>query len=282
MGVGSMAEYWAQLERERGLPSGYLGRTRQIESSGNPMAVSPTGPVGPFQFTKATAKQYGLPLDQRTDEYASARAAADYAKDNMSFLSQRLGRPVGGADLYMAHQQGAGGALGLLKNVNAPAGNAAGSAYNIAVNSGDPNAPAGSFVNKFAERYHNAVPAGGNTGQGPTVANAAALPVPAPAATPAAPVPNNGMPPPVIGEGKGLIGMATGEGGITGDKMKTFLGGGEVGAAVKGLGMMAQGLAGSSTPAPQIQAAPIEDNRPDMSLLAMMDPKRKRQKMGMM
>lgn len=264
--------YWAQLEKERGLPPGYLGTTRQIESAGNRFAVSPTGPVGPFQFTQKTAKAYGLPLDQRTDEIASARAAADYAKDNMSFLSKALGRAPAGPELYMAHQQGAGGAASLLKNMNTPAGQLT-DPNNISVNAGDPNAPASSIIQKFTDRYNKFSGPGANVGQGPTVANAAALPAPA-AAAPA--VNPNALPPSPFGAGKGLVGMMQSEGGMTGDKLKTFLGGNEMGAATKGASMLASALAPAPAPAAPPPLPVPEENRPDMSLLAMLKPKRKR------
>lgn len=272
MASPALMNYYAQLEAERKLPPGYLSRTRMIESNGNPNAVSPTGPVGPFQFTKNTARAYGLPLDQRTDEMASARAAADYAKDNMSVLQKALGRAPQGGELYMAHQQGGGGAAKLLTNMNTPAGQLT-DPDNIRVNSGDPNAPASGIINKFIARY-NGVSPGGNTGQGPTVANAAALPTSAdPQAAIAALTPK--PPEAAIRSGGGLVGMLGSEGGMTMDKMKSFMGSTEMGAATKGIGMLASAMAPPPAPPPPPPMAAPEENRPDMSLLALIGKKKK-------
>jgi hypothetical protein len=89
-----------------GISPDYLNRTAWIESKHNPTAVSPTGATGIFQFTKGTARQYGL-ID-RTDPVASTDAAARLAADNKRILQSKLGREPSDAELYLAHQQGAG------------------------------------------------------------------------------------------------------------------------------------------------------------------------------
>ena len=54
-------EIMANLERKYNLPSGYLARTRQIESSGGRKTYNPdSGAAGDFQFIPRTAKEYGL------------------------------------------------------------------------------------------------------------------------------------------------------------------------------------------------------------------------------
>lgn len=255
------------LEQKYRLPTGYLSRTKQIESGGRPRAVSPTGASGDFQFTKGTARQYGLSLEDRFDPVKSADAAARLGADNMSILRKALNRDPSGGELYMAHQQGGGGAAKLLTNMNAPAGSLV-PANNVVVNSGDPNAPASSLINKFIDKYNNVKP-GDNHGQGPTVA-AAAQP---PAAVPAAPA----QPPSAFGADKGLIGMLNSPDGITGDGLKSFLGGAEMKGATAGLGMLAKSLGDSGGPAtPAPQQLTVEENRPDMSLMQMLLPKRKR------
>jgi hypothetical protein len=54
-------------------------------------------------------------LDLRRDPPTAALMAGEYAKDNKVWLEHALGRPVGSADLYLAHFLGPGGAAKLLK-----------------------------------------------------------------------------------------------------------------------------------------------------------------------
>jgi len=153
----TLAGLIANRERNYGLPTGYLAQTALIESGGNPNAVSPTGAKGIFQFTGDTAKQYGL--SNPSDPLQSADAAGRLAADNAKALTQALGRPPSAGELYLAHQQGAAGAAALIKNPNMPAGQVLASIgadpNNIAVNGGDPNAPAGAFVGRWASRFDN-------------------------------------------------------------------------------------------------------------------------------
>lgn len=96
---------------------------------------------------------------------------------------------------------------------------------------------------------------------------------------------NYPAPPPDPNRGAGLIAMMQDENPMSLQKAKTFLGAGAGGAnpiagSATGLALLAQGLGeGQGNQAPQIQAPPIEDNRPDMSLLQML--MSKRQKAGM-
>ncbi|TLX62141.1 hypothetical protein DN820_17575 [Stutzerimonas nosocomialis] len=74
-----------------------------LESSFNPNAVSPTGPRGLGQFTKATGKAYGLERDEDFfDPAKSIDAAARHMKDNLKL--------AGGDELkaLLAYNQGAG------------------------------------------------------------------------------------------------------------------------------------------------------------------------------
>lgn len=92
----------------------------KIESGGNPNAKNPNSSAGgAFQFTDATARQYGL--KNRFDVTSAADAAARLARDNADQLRQVLGRDPSPAELYLAHQQGAGGAAKLLRDPNARA-----------------------------------------------------------------------------------------------------------------------------------------------------------------
>ncbi|HEX9596758.1 MAG TPA: transglycosylase SLT domain-containing protein, partial [Anaerolineales bacterium] len=59
-----------------------LDAVRQVESSGNPNAVSPAGAKGPYQFMDATAKQYGV--RNSFDELQSRDGARRYLNDLMN------------------------------------------------------------------------------------------------------------------------------------------------------------------------------------------------------
>ncbi len=74
-----------------------------VESSFNPNAISPAGAGGMFQFMPATAREYGLRVDEQSDErfyvMKAARAAAEYLKDlylelgdmNLAFAAYNTG-----------------------------------------------------------------------------------------------------------------------------------------------------------------------------------------------
>ncbi|MBC8726590.1 lytic transglycosylase domain-containing protein [Paraburkholderia sp. 31.1] len=87
-GVGAAVTQWAQklnfagTEARYGLPAGLLSAIAQKESRGNPMAVSPAGARGLFQFMPATAREYGI------DAFNPAQAA-DAAARKMSGLLAR-------------------------------------------------------------------------------------------------------------------------------------------------------------------------------------------------
>lgn len=137
-------------ERDR-LPAGFLARIRQIESAGGRNTYNPkSGAAGDFQFIPSTARQYGL--KDPYDLNQAADAASRLTRDNADFLRQRLGRDPTAGELYLAHQQGAGGAYKLLSNPDTPAGQLVG-AKAVAWNGGDPNAPAFQFASKWLSKF---------------------------------------------------------------------------------------------------------------------------------
>lgn len=147
----SMPGLFDSLEERHGLPEGYLARTAQIESGGNPNAQNPNSSAGGmFQFIDSTAQQYGL--TDKTDPHASARAAAQLAADNAGHLRQVLGREPTAGELYLAHQQGAGGAAKLLSNPNASAASVVGNQA-VSLNGGNANMTAGDFANQWTGKF---------------------------------------------------------------------------------------------------------------------------------
>jgi len=133
-----------------------LKKFAQIESRFDPNAVNKSVPYdkaakGLFQFIPSTWKQYGggaNPLDAN----ANADAAARLLKANRETLTTGLGRPPTDGELYLAHQQGAAGAMALLRNPNAPAASVVGDAA-VSLNGGWPGITAGQFAQLWTTKY---------------------------------------------------------------------------------------------------------------------------------
>ena len=82
--LGQYRDGFAQILREENVPIGLLG-VALVESGFNPLALSPKGARGIWQFMPATAMRYGLTVqpgnDHRTHPEHSTRAAARYLRD---------------------------------------------------------------------------------------------------------------------------------------------------------------------------------------------------------
>jgi hypothetical protein len=110
--------------RKYGVPPEYAIRISDIETGGtfDPKAQNKESSAGGlFQFTNKTWGQYGGGA-HKYDPHANADAGARFIRDNMNALRRGLGREPTLGEVYMAHQQGAGGALRILKgdpNANA-------------------------------------------------------------------------------------------------------------------------------------------------------------------
>lgn len=142
--AGDIRAIVSQAAQRHGVDPGAMLRIAMIESSGNPKAKNPKSSAGGlFQFIDSTAAQYGLA--DRYDPAQAADAAARLAKDNAAHLRRVLRRDPTGAELYLAHQQGAGGAAKLLANPNAPAASIVG-ADAVALNGGHAGMTAGEFA----------------------------------------------------------------------------------------------------------------------------------------
>jgi len=141
----------------------YLGHLAGREAQ-TPDEVSPTGAAGPFQFTRGTGAQYGIPGNARFDVDRSITAANQLTDDNAATLERALGRAPSPGELALAHQQGAGTAARMLLG----SGNA--SARNLAVN----NVPGGLGPQAAAQKIMGYYGMPGAGGGGPRD-NAAAI-----------------------------------------------------------------------------------------------------------
>ena len=145
-----------QANAKYGLDPSYLPRLAQIESGGNINAKNPNSTAeGPFQFIRSTAAQYGLTNPR--DPMQAADAAARLALDNKNALTRALGRDPSPGELYLAHQQGAGGAIKLLTNPNAPASAVVGEQA-VALNGGRPGMTAGQFASQWVNKFGGGQP----------------------------------------------------------------------------------------------------------------------------
>lgn len=105
----------ATIEQYGGADAEILKRFAVLESAGDPGAVNAnSGAAGLFQFIPSTARQYNL---MNPHDAASATVAARrLLNDNRNGLRSALGREPSEAELYLAHQQGLGGATALLSS----------------------------------------------------------------------------------------------------------------------------------------------------------------------
>jgi hypothetical protein len=268
-----LGAYYQQLERERGLPDGYLARVRAIESSNGTRLANPNSSArGDFQFIRSTAKAMGV---DPMDPYSSARGAADLAADAMKKLQARGITPTGG-DLYGAHQQGIGGYLQLR-------GGQRTSDEAMRLNGGG-NLSGSQMVAKLHSMYDNAKPGnlgegftpppqlGANKGQGPTVAAANAqggVQNLTPSGVPS--VPDNTYKGGIFG----LFGMgdqsAPGMNKDFSGKMSDMLaqpGGGAIGGLAKAIPALLGG--GAPQRAPMNFGPAPEDHKPEASLLPLL------------
>lgn len=136
--------------RDLSSPDAYKARVAEIENpGGNPNAVSPTGAKGKYQFLDSTLRANGGVVggDQ---EAAMDRLTAS----NQASLTRGLGRVPSPGELYLAHQQGDGGALQLLQHPTERAGDLVGDKA-IRVNGGDPNSSAAAFTNMWVKKFEN-------------------------------------------------------------------------------------------------------------------------------
>jgi hypothetical protein len=115
----------ADLIRQRAQAAGedpdFFVRMGQIESSLNPNARAKSSTAkGLFQFIDDTWAGFGQGQNV-FDPTANTEAAIRLTRSNRDFLKKSLGRDPLQWELYLAHQQGAKGAVDLIKNPLVPA-----------------------------------------------------------------------------------------------------------------------------------------------------------------
>ncbi len=146
-------------------------RIATIESRLDPRAQNPKSSAGGlFQFIDSTWKSYGNGKN-KYDAYANADAGARFIRDNMNGLKQSLGRDPTPGEIYLAHQQGLGGAINILRDPNRLAAEVVGSKA-VALNlPGDKRAMAGSITaGEFAKLWDAKI----NGVQGPALVSGGA------------------------------------------------------------------------------------------------------------
>jgi len=182
---------FAAKEQEYRLPSGYLERTAQLESSGNPNAQNPNSSAGGlFQQLDSNARAYGV--SDKFDPAQSTEGAAKFAAENNSTLTGVLGRAPTGGELYLAHQQGPGGAAKLLSNPSALAVDIVG-ADAVRLNGGNDRMTAGEFANIWISKFNGARgPVSYTEATGQAVSPTAPGPQPRPEATTPVPLQSAG------------------------------------------------------------------------------------------
>lgn len=148
---------FGDLERQYGLPTGYLARTYQIESGGGTNLYNPLSKAaGGFQFIPSTAKQYGL--KDPYDLAQSAEAAARLAADNRAALQKAGIESPSAAQLYLAHQQGASGATRLLGGADTKATDIVGEKA-VLWNAGKASMTGPEFAERIMTKFEGTTPA---------------------------------------------------------------------------------------------------------------------------
>lgn len=179
-GATPASQLFSGIEGQYGLPAGFLGKTMQIESGGRNLGPNQAGAAGYFQFVRSTAAHMGV---NPNDLKSSADGAARLAVENAKQLRLGIGHEPDGAELYLAHQQGAGGASKLLNNPDANAASLVGTNA-IIQNGGREDMTAREFTQMWANKYNgvkgatHVVP--GASPQGTALPNTGVTPTAAP------------------------------------------------------------------------------------------------------
>ena len=178
----------------------YIARLFQIESGGNPYAVTGSN-RGLGQFGPAEEAQYGINDQNRTDPAAQAAAVQRERAQYAPSLQKALGRDPHAGEDYLVHQQGQAGGPALLTGGDMPAWQAIRPFYKSdamaqkAISGNLPTAsgldPAKTTAKQFSQFWVNKFEGGQGGSQPQQTASAAPSPGPAPfQAIPPATAPN--------------------------------------------------------------------------------------------
>ncbi len=155
----------AAAERHN-VPADALLAIANLESTGDVNAKNPRSSAsGLFQFVDSTAAEYGLTGSKRNDPEAQADAAAKMMATNSRSLTRVLGREPDAGELYLAHQQGLGGATALIRGGDGLAVDVLTGVYRsrakaeaaIRLNGGDLSMSASAFAGKWINRANREV-----------------------------------------------------------------------------------------------------------------------------
>lgn len=164
--ITQMLPEWARMEQQVGLPPNYLETISMLESSGG-VNTGNGQYVGVFQIGPEVAADFGVTPEQLQDPRINSMVAAKLAGRNAAQLRDALGREPQGWEIYLAHQQGAGGAIALLDNPSAKAVDALAAAYGgdrnraaqaITQNGGNINMTAGQFAALWQSKFSGGRP----------------------------------------------------------------------------------------------------------------------------
>lgn len=135
-----------------GVDPGALVTIGRLESDLDPGARNPSSSAGGlFQFVDDTWSSYGRGGDRFNADDASDAAARLYL-DNAAALQKQIGREPAPWEVYLAHQQGAGGAGKLLSQPDARAADLVGEAA-VKQNGGRADMTASEFAGLWERKY---------------------------------------------------------------------------------------------------------------------------------
>lgn len=143
------------VAQQAGEDANFFMQLADTESGFNPTAQNKNSSAGGlFQFLDKTAAGLGLSAQDKFNPEASMRAAVLYNNQNRTHLTKVLGREPTQGELYLAWQQGAGGAEKLLTNPNAPAESIVG-VDAVRLNGGRRGMTAGQFAGLWTDKFQS-------------------------------------------------------------------------------------------------------------------------------
>lgn len=156
-GSGVVHDAIGKASARYGVSVSTMLRIAKIESGLNPNAKNNSSSAGGlFQQIDDNAAQYGVA--NRFDPYQSADGAARFMRDNIAYLTKKLNRAPTAGEVYLAHQQGGGGAVNLLANADKPAVDVIGR-ERLLKNGGNVNMTAGQFAAMWTSKLDGNDPA---------------------------------------------------------------------------------------------------------------------------